>query len=130
LRSIRWSEASTCCACPCFDATVPGAPLADDDTHSATKTAAPAKPARPLIGVASERRWPTTNACACRFLPLVTRVGGVGTTSAPEGAGTSQVRHPSNDFGHLQTLSEPKTGQFSMCVDRTNCMVARVSTQC
>ena len=39
-------------------------------------------------------------------------LGRSGSTSAPEGAGTSQVGHPSNDFGCLQQLSEPKTDHF------------------
>ena len=51
LSSICWIWARTCCACACFDATVPGVALADAAAHSA----------------AMQRK----NACACRFLPQV-----------------------------------------------------------
>src|SRR6266576_2727022 len=82
----------TCWACACFAATLPGSALAEAAAHSATT--------------------PITNACAY-LLPTLTSWGRGGRRARAGGGRSAQVRHPSNDFGCLQPLSEPKTALSS-----------------
>src|SRR3954454_2783099 len=82
----------TCCACACFEATVPGSALA--------------------AAAAQRAATPITNACACRLLLMGCQLGHGVDEAVPEGGRSAQVRHPSNVFGCLQPLSEPKTTPF------------------